>query len=63
MNKKPDETARELFNNCLYFTGSKLMARECALFMCQKFIDMSKRIDDKCYYLEVKEALYKIEIK
>ena len=62
MNKKPDEFARDLFNNCLYFTGSKLMARECALFICSKFIEYCNRMDDKCYHLDVQEALHKIDI-
>jgi hypothetical protein len=62
MNKKPEEFAKDLFNNCLYFTGSKLMARECALYICTKFIEYHQRMDDKCYHLEVQEALYKIEI-
>lgn len=63
MNKKPDESAKELFNNCLYFTGSKVMAKECALFICQKLLDQAKRMDDKCHALDVKEELYKMEIK
>ena len=62
MNKKPEEFAKDLFNNCLYFTGSKLMARECALYICSKFIDYMQKMDDKCYHLEVQEALYKIDI-
>jgi hypothetical protein len=61
-SKKPEEFAKDLFNNCLYFTGSKLMARECALYICSKFIEYHQRMDDKCYHLEVQEALYKIEI-
>ena len=61
-NKKPEEFAKDLFNNCLYFTGSKLMARECALYICSKFIEYHQRMDDKCYHLEVQEALYKIDI-
>lgn len=61
-NKKPEEFAKDLFNNCLYFTGSKLMARECALYICSKFIEYHQRMDDKCYHLDVQEALYKIEI-
>jgi hypothetical protein len=61
-SKKPNEFARDLFNNCLYFTGGKMMARECALFICQKFIDYCSRMDDKVYHLEVQEELYKIDI-
>jgi len=60
--KKPEEFARDLFNNCLYFTGGKMMARECALFICSRFLDYCTRMDDKCYHLEVQEALHKIEI-
>lgn len=62
MNKKPEETAKELFNNCLYFTGGKMMARECALFICQKLIEQCKRMDDKCHTLDTIEELYKIDI-
>ena len=61
-NKKPEEFAKDLFNNCLYFTGSKLMARECALYICSKFIEYHQRMDDKCDHLDVQEALYKIDI-
>ena len=59
---KPDERARVIFIDCLYFTGTKTMAIQCALYIVKKIIEQKLKIDDKIYWKLVEEELYLIEI-
>jgi hypothetical protein len=59
-NLKPDERAQSLINNALYFTGTKPMAKELALFICQVVKDQKLKIDDSIYWKLVTEEIYKL---
>lgn len=59
-NLKPDERAQSLLNNGLYFGGSKTMAKELALFICETVMDQRLKIDDFIYWKLVKEEIYKL---
>ncbi|CAB4148252.1 hypothetical protein UFOVP520_31 [uncultured Caudovirales phage] len=59
---KPDERARVIYINCLYYTKEKAMAIQCALYMVQMIIEQKLKIDDKIYWKLVKEEIYLIEI-
>mgnify|MGYP000114803131 CR=1 FL=1 len=47
---KPDERARVIYINCLYYTGTKTMAIQCALYIVQMIIEQKLKIDDKIYF-------------
>jgi hypothetical protein len=57
---KPNEKAREIFINCLYYTGTKTMAIQCGLYIVELVIDQKLKIDDKIYWKLVKEEMYLI---
>lgn len=59
-NLKPDERAKALHTNGLYYTGSPIFAKEMALWVCQLVIDQKLKIDDKIYWTLVKEEIYKL---
>ncbi len=59
-NKKPDEMARYIFNNCIYFCGSKLFAKECTLYIVGIILRLKLKIDDEIYWKLVHEEVYKI---
>lgn len=61
MIMKPDERARVIYINCLYYTGTKTMAIQCALYIVQMIIEQKLKIDDKIYWKLVKEEIYLIE--
>jgi hypothetical protein len=61
-NRKPDEMAQHLYNENLYFCGSKGMAFWNSIFWVQKFIDYCQKMDDKIYWTLVKDELHKIDI-
>jgi hypothetical protein len=60
-NKKPDEMARYIFNNCIYFCGNKLFAFECALYFVSIISRLKLKKDDECYWALVKEEMYLIK--
>jgi hypothetical protein len=59
-NKKPDEMARYIFNNCVYFCGNKLFAKECTLYIVTIISRLKLKIDDEIYWKLVHEEVYKI---
>jgi hypothetical protein len=59
-NLKPDERAKSIINNSLYFTGDKSLSKELALWICQLVIDQKLKIDDKIYWVLVQEEIYKL---
>lgn len=59
-NLKPDERAKSIINNSLYFTGNKELSKELALWICQLVIDQKLKIDDKIYWSLVQEEIYKL---
>ena len=59
-NLKPDERAKSIINNSLYFTGNKALSKELALWVCQMVIDQKLKIDDKIYWVLVQEEIYKL---
>ena len=59
---KPNERARIIYINCLYYTGSKSMAIQCALYIVQLIIGQKLKIDDRIYWKLVKEEIELIEI-
>lgn len=60
-NKKPDAMAKELFNNCIYFSSNKKYAKECALYFVAKILSLKLKIDDLCYWKIVEEEIYKLK--
>jgi hypothetical protein len=59
-NKKPDEMAKYIFNNCIYFCGNKLFAKECTLYIVTIISRLKLKIDDEIYWKLVQEEVYKI---
>lgn len=57
---KPNERARSLYNNALYFTKDRSMAIELCHFMIESFILYCRKMDDKVYWIEVKSEIEKI---
>jgi hypothetical protein len=57
-NLKPNERAQSLINNGLYFAGTKPMAKELALYICQVVKDQKLKIDDRIYWELVTEEIY-----
>ena len=53
----PDQKAKSLYRNALFFTSNSLMAYELCLFIINSHIDYCKKIDDKIYWKEVKLSL------
>ena len=43
-NKKPEEMARYIFNNCVYFCGSKLFAKECTLYIVSIILRLKLKV-------------------
>lgn len=59
-NKKPDEMALSLYNNCLYFCSSKFFAKGCALFIVSLILRLKLKIDDNIYWKLVQEEIHLI---
>lgn len=59
-NLKPDERAKSIINNSIYFTHDKSLSKELALWICQLVIDQKLKIDDKIYWSLVQEEIYKL---
>lgn len=59
---KPDEQARYLYNNNLYFCANRPFAKECTIFWVKKIIDQKLKMDDKIYWMLVQDEVFKIDI-
>lgn len=60
-NKKPDAMAKEIFNNCLFFSSNRIYAKECAKYLVAKIITLKLKIDDLCYWKLVEEEILNLE--
>ena len=56
----PNERAKSLVNNALYFCGDKGKAKECAQYFVQVIIGENLKADDLVYWMLVKEEIYKL---
>jgi hypothetical protein len=57
---KPDEKAKSLLINALYFCRNKVIAFELALYFCQLVLEQKLKADDRAYMSLVKDELYKL---
>ena len=58
------EEAKSLVNNCLFFTGNKEQAKDCALYMVEFFIGKLAELEDdknlQADFIGVKKELYNL---
>lgn len=55
---KPDEKAKSLLINSLYFCGNKALAFELALYICSLLLEQKLKVDDQAYWSLVKDEIY-----
>jgi hypothetical protein len=55
---KPDEKAKSLLTNALYFCGNKVFAFELALYICSLVLEQKLKADDQAYWSLVKDEIY-----
>lgn len=58
---KPDEQAKEIYNINLYFCANRNLAKEASIFWVQKIINLKLKMDDKIYWILVKDELFKLD--
>ena len=56
----PNERAKSLVNNALYFCGDKGKAKVCAKYFVQVIIGENLKAEDLVYWMLVKEEIYKL---
>ena len=55
---KPDEKAKSILLNSLYFCGNKVFAKELGLYICELILQQKLKADDKAYWSLVKDEIY-----
>lgn len=55
---KPNEKAKSMLINCLYFCGNKALAFELALYICSLLLEQKLKADDQAYWSLVKDEIY-----
>jgi hypothetical protein len=55
---KPDEKAKSLLINALYFCGNKTFAFELALYFCSLILEQKLKADDRAYWSVVQDEIY-----
>jgi hypothetical protein len=55
---KPDEKAKSLLTNALYFCGNKIAAFELTLYICSLILEQKLKADDQAYWSLVKDEIY-----